>query len=300
MDILSHVMQLGGSSTRATLIAQHGRAELERALRERRLIRIGTGRYAVPTLQPAARTAAAWGGVLSMRSAAESHGWGLKQSPRLPDVTFPRQRHLSRAARGVLVPHWSDLGHDEVANGATTVRRTLIDCMRMLPLDESVPIVDSALRAGDVTPDELTEIAAAMRGRGRARAMGVAAMASTKAKNAFESTLRALASTVPGLACVPQFPVRIGPGVVWHPDLADPDLRLIIEAESFEWHGKSRQLTGDCARYNAFVLLGWTVLRFSWWQVVFRPQYVLQVLIDAALAARRHANVAPATRARAA
>lgn len=300
MDILSHVKQLGGATTRATLIAEHGRAEVDRAVRERRLIRIGTGRYAVPTLEPAARTAAAWGGVLSMRSAAERLGWGLKQSPRLPDVTFRRQRHLSRAARAVLVPHWSDLAHDDVVNGATSVRRTLVDCMRMLPLDESVPIVDSALRAGDVTPAELSEIAAAMRGRGRARAIGVAAMATAKAKNAFESTLRALASTIPGLACVPQLPVRIGPGLVWHPDLADPDLRLIIEAESFEWHGKSRQLTSDCARYNTFVLLGWTVVRFSWWQVVFRPAYVLQVLMDVALAARRHANVAAGARASAA
>lgn len=300
MDILNHVRNLGGSSTRAVLIAQHGRAAVDRALKERRLIRIGTGRYAVPMLEPAARTAAAWGGVLSMRSAAERHGWGVKQSPRLPDVTFRRQRHLSRAARAVLVPHWSDLDHDEVANGATTVRRTLVDCMRMLPLDESLPIVDGALRAGDVTPTELSEIAATMRGRGRARAMGVAAMATARAKNAFESTLRALASTVPGLACVPQFPIKVGPGVVWHPDLADPELRLVIEAESFEWHGKSRQLTSDCARYNTFVLLGWTVLRFSWWQVVFRPAYVLGVLIDAVRAARRHANVAPESVARAA
>lgn len=235
-----------------------------------------------------------------MRSAAEHHGWGLKRSPDLPDVTFPRDRHLPRSARRRLVPHWSAIRSEDIVNGVTGVRRTLIDCMRMLPLDESVPIVDSALRAGDVTPEELQQIADGMQGRGRARARGVAAMATTKAANAFESTLRALASTVPGLTCVPQMAIRVGPGRVLHPDLADPELHLVIEAESFEWHGQARQLTGDCARYNELTLLGWTVIRFSWWQVIFRPKYVLQTLIEAVAHARQHANVWKGADARAA
>jgi very-short-patch-repair endonuclease len=291
MDLLSEIKRRGGTGHRADLVARYGRAALDRAIRDRRLIRIGPGRYALPSVAPSVRTAVAWGGIVSMRSAAEHHGWGQKLSPKLPDVTFPRTRHLTRAARKMLVPHWSHVGPDDVVDGVTGVRRTLIDCMRMLPLDESVPIVDSALRAGDVTAAELQRIASDMRGRGRARAIAVAAMATHKAANAFESTLRALASTVPGLNCVPQMPIRVGTRVR-HPDLADHELGLIIEAESFEWHGESRQLTRDCARYNDFALLGWMVIRFSWSQVIFEPQYVLRVLSDAVVLARRHANVA--------
>ncbi|MCW2786714.1 MAG: hypothetical protein JWP74_3231 [Marmoricola sp.] len=281
-------------------MARFGQAALDRALRDRTLIRVGPRRYALPASDPSVPLAIAWGGIVSMRSAAAHHGWELRLFPDRPDVTFPRDRNLPRSARRMLVPHWSHLTSDDVVDGVTNKRRTLIDCMRMLPLEESVPIADSALRTGDVTPEELRQIAASMRGRGRARAMGVAAMATKLAKNAFESTLRALASTVPGLHCVPQMPIKVGPGRDNHPDLADVDLRLIIEAEGFEWHGKPEQLTNDCARYNRFVLLGWTVIRFSWSQVIFKPAYVLRVLQEAVAYARQHANVADGADVRAA
>lgn len=62
------------------------------------------------------------------------------------------------------------------------------------------------------------------------------------------------------------------------PDLIDRRLGLIVEAESFEWHGKRAALTSDCSRYNAFALAGYVVLRFSWWQVMRRPEYVAECL----------------------
>lgn len=227
-----------------------------------------------------------------MRSAAQRHGWGQKRVPELPDVTFPRSHHLRRSARLLVVPHWSDIAPEDVEDGVTGIRRTLIDCMRNLPLDESVPIVNSALRAGDVTLPGLRAIARSMKGRGRARAMAVAAMATAKPSNPYESTLYAIASTVPGLQVVPQRPVRVFGGGELHPDLSDERLRIIIEAESFEWHGKRAALTRDCIRYNAFTASGWLVIRFSWEQVMFDSAYVLTVLEAVVNLVRRHANVA--------
>ena len=227
-----------------------------------------------------------------MRSAAQHHGWGQKRVPDRPDVTFPRTYHLRRAARLLVVPHWSDIAPEDIEDGVTGVRRTLVDCMRMLPLEEALPIVESALRAGDVTPAQLRRIAADMRGRGRARAIAVAAMASRKPANPYESTLRAYASTIPGLDVEPQVPISISATRVLHPDLADRELRIVIEAESFSWHGETAALTRDCARYNAFTLNGWIVVRFSWYQVMFDPAYVLKVLRDVVALARQHANVA--------
>ena len=227
-----------------------------------------------------------------MRSAAQRHGWGQRLVPKLPDVTFPRTRRLEPAARRALVPHWSELLSDDVERGVTTKRRTLVDCMRNLPLEDAVPIVDSAVRLGDVTEEELVRIAQGMRGRGRARAMAVAAMATRLAANAYESTLRAIASTVPGLAVEPQRPLRVSSSLVLHPDLLDERLKIVVEAESFEWHGKRRLLTQDCVRYNAFVNLGYLVVRFSWEQVIFTPAYVVEVLVEVVRRAQRHANVA--------
>jgi hypothetical protein len=292
MDLISHVTVLGGACVRSVLVARCGRSAVDRALREGVLVRVARGRYALATASAAVRAAATLGGVLSMRSAAQRHGWGQKRVPELPDVTFPRTHHLPRGARELVVPHWSDIAPEDVEDGATGVRRTLVDCMRMLPLEESVPIVNSALRAGDVTLQQLRAIARSMKGRGRARAMAVAAMATTRPVNPYESTLYAVASTVPGLNVVPQHPIRISPTLELHPDLADAGLGIIVEAESFEWHGNKAALTRDCVRYNAFTISGWTVIRFSWTQVMFEADYVLRVLEGAVRLARRHANVA--------
>jgi very-short-patch-repair endonuclease len=292
VDLISHATILGGACTRAALVERCGRAEVDAALRAAVLVRVARGRYALATASAAVRAAATVGGVLSMRSAAQRHGWGQKQVPELPDVTFPRNHHLPQSARTLVVPHWSDLAPEDVEDDVTGVRRTLVDCMRMLPLEEALPIVDSALREGDVTLPELRAIAADMRGRGRARAMAIAAMASAKSTNPYESTLRAIASAVPGLDVRPQHPIRISPTLVRHPDLADPVLGIVIEAESFAWHGKAAALTRDCVRYNAFTLRGWLVIRFSWSQVMSEPAYVVTVLEGIVKVARGHANVA--------
>jgi very-short-patch-repair endonuclease len=265
---------------------------VEAALKDGTLVRVARGRYALATASLAVLAAATLGGVLSMRSAAQRHGWGQKKVPEKPDVTFPRNRRLPVSARELVVPHWSDIAPEDVVDGMTGVRRTLIDCMRMLPLDESIPIVDSALRAGDVTVAELKAIARSMRGRGRTRAMLVAEMATARAVNPYESTLRALASTVPGLEVRAQRPVPVFGGRVLHPDLSDERLKVVIEAESFEWHGKPAALSRDCLRYNAFTLSGWLVVRFSWRQVMFESDYVLTVLEELVSVVRRHANVA--------
>ena len=300
MDLVSHVTILGGACARAVLVERCGRAAVDAALKDGSLVRVARGRYALRTASAAVVAAAALDGIISMRSAAQRHGWGQKLVPAKPDVTFPRNRHLPASARQLVTPHWSDIAPEDIVDGMTGVRRTLVDCMRMLPLDESLPIVDSALRAGDVTLPGLQAIARSMRGRGRARAMAVAAMATARAENPFESTLRAIASTVPGLHVQAQAPIRVSPTLVLHPDLADPALGIVVEAESFEWHGKRAALTRDCFRYNAFTVQGWVVVRFSWEQVMFEPAYVHAVLEQAVVLVRRHANVARGPTARAA
>lgn len=292
MDLISHVNYLGGACSRAAIVERCGRAAVDRALRGGVLTRVARGRYALATASGSVRAAATYGGIVSMRSAAERHGWGQRKVPDLPDVTFPRTRHLDPSARKVLVPHWSDIAPEDIVGGVTSVRRTLIDCMRNLPLQEAVPIVDSAVRCGDITRAELRALAASMRGRGRTRAIAVAAMATEIAANSYESTLRAIASTVPGLDVRPQSAVWVTAKRVLHPDLVDENLGVVIEAESFRWHGDTSALTRDCLRYNDFTLRGLIIIRFSWPQVIFRPAYVVEVLERAVSLARGHANVA--------
>ncbi len=293
MDLISQVTLMGGACDRAALVKLRGRSEVDAALRAGALIRTARGRYALPTSRDAVQKASAVAGVLSHRSAAMYWGWAQKAVPTKPEVTVPRERRLTVGARDLILPHWSDLGPDDVHGIVTTPRRTLVDCMRNLPTDESLPIVDSAIRADDFTVEEIVDLAHATRGRGRARIRAIAGAATSKAANAFESVLRAQANQVPGLNVQAQLPITVPEtGVVLHPDLGDPVLHLALECESFKWHGESAALTRDCRRYNALTNRGWMVIRFSWYLVMFEPAYVQQTLLDAVGLAHQHANVA--------
>ena len=274
---------------------------MDAALRTGVLVRDARGRYALPNARQGARVANSIAGVLSHRSAAHRWGWAQKDPRGLPEVTVPRSRRVDRSLRKILIPHWSNLPAEDIEGSVTTMRRTLVDCMRNLPLDEALAIADSAVRADDVTPEELWAIAVATRGRGRRRILAVAEQATGRAANPLESVLRAQALQIPGLEVVAQHPIEVSRRLTLHPDLADPDLMIGVEAEGFEWHGVSAELTRDCRRYNALELLGWHVIRFSWYQVMFEPAYVQRVLLGAVALARErqtessppgHANVA--------
>lgn len=293
MDLTSHVAIMGGACDRATLIRFRGRAEVDRALADGTLVRTARGRYALATSREFIKLASSVGGVLSHRSAAQHWGWAQKAPPVRPEVTVPRDRRLRLGAREIVLPHWSDLPGHDIHGIVTTPARTLVDCMRNLPLDVSLSIVDSAIRADDFSAREIVCLAEDTRGRGRERIRQVARAATGKAANPFESTLRSQSMLVPGLHTVAQLPIEIpGSRRVLHPDLADRSLGIALECESFEWHGDSAALTRDCRRYNTLVLLGWQVIRFSWVLVMHDPAYIHQTLLEAVDLARRHANVA--------
>jgi very-short-patch-repair endonuclease len=101
----------------------------------------------------------------------------------------------------------------------------------------------------------------------------VAAAADGRAANPFETCLRAIAATVPGLSLVPQHQVA-ATGVFAIVDLGDPVRRVALEAEGFEFHGTRRGLERDCRRYTELTICGWRVLRFTWHDVMYRPEWV--------------------------
>jgi very-short-patch-repair endonuclease len=288
MKITNTLARMGGAGDLAALLRHHSRVEVDRALRDGTIVRTARGRYAAWWLGEDKRTASRVDGVLSHRSAAIVHEWAVREVPPRPDVTFRRDRRLRGEERRLVVPHWSELHPTEVDGLVTTRRRTLIDCMRNLGLQDSLAIADSAIRNDDVTGRDLLAIARSTKGRGRTRIICVAEEATSRAANAFESSLRAIASGVPGLRLQAQHPVLIPwTGVTIHPDVVDPALKIAIEAESFEWHGTTAQLTRDCRRYNALMRLGWLVIRFSWYQVQFEPAYVRQTIEATVELARR-------------
>lgn len=270
--------RLGGVADAATLRRLSGRRRLRRAVRHDQVVRDARGRYALPTADEALRAANRLTAVVSHLSAAAYWGWEVKTPPPQPHVTVPRNRNVPEERRDGVEVAWADLRPDEIVGGrVTSPARTVVDCMRFLPFDEALAVADSALRHGAVTKAQLVWLASLVRGKGAVQARAVAAAASPEAANPFESVLRAISLTVTGLHLEPQVWLDVD-GRRVRPDLIDRRLGLIVEAESFEWHGKRAALTRDCSRYNAFTLAGYVILRFSWWQVMRRPDYVAECL----------------------
>jgi very-short-patch-repair endonuclease len=172
--------------------------------------------------------------------------------------------------------HWSD---DAVCGVATSPEVTLEQCLRHLPFDEALAVADSALRAG-FGAQAIAAIADRARGPGSPQIRRVAELATPRAANPFESVLRAIAADVGGLRMPAQVVIRDGAFVV-RPDLVDERLRIVAEADSFEWHGGRAALAADARRYNMLVVAGWIVLRFSWEDVMFRSDEVRRVLVEA-------------------
>lgn len=284
--------ELGGVARRRQLVEACGRLAVDHALAAGELVRLVRGTYASAEVDAARSAAASVSGVVSHRSAALLHGWAVRTTPDLPDVTISRNRR--RPAARHLTLHVADLGPDDVEDGVTSKDRTLVDCLRHLPLEEALAVADSALRAGHRRP-RLLALARDARGPGAPRVRRVAQEATALAANPFESSLRAICLDVPRLRVRAQVVVR-DPHRLGRPDLVDEDLKIVLEADSFEWHGDRAALHRDANRYNGFVAAGWVVLRFSWEQVMFHPDDIRSV-IEAVVA--RQAQVG-CTRCRAA
>jgi very-short-patch-repair endonuclease len=58
-------------------------------------------------------------------------------------------------------------------------------------------------------------------------------------------------------------------------DVAFPAARLGIEVDGWAWHMDAARTAADKRRQNALVRQGWTILRYSWHDLVERPKVVL-------------------------
>lgn len=270
------LLRLGGVATARPLAALVGRGALQRAVVTGDIERLARGRYALPQVEEAARAAHRLRGTVCLLSAAQAWGWGVRQPPTEPQVTVPKHRRVATDARRGVDLHFVDLGPDDISDGRTSRDRTLLDCLRSLPLVDALAVADSALREG-YRPEQLIALGRDAQGPGSAQIRRVAATADARAANPFESALRAIALGVPGLFVTPQVDIR-DPLFLGRCDLVDVRLRMVLEADSFEWHGGRAALARDALRYDELVAHGWLVLRFAWEQVMFEADWVRDVL----------------------
>jgi hypothetical protein len=61
-------------------------------------------------------------------------------------------------------------------------------------------------------------------------------------------------------------------------DLAWPGARLLVEVDGWDTHGTREAFQDDRQRDAMMVAMGWRVLRFTWDDVLKRPDYVLTII----------------------
>ncbi|KRA38528.1 MULTISPECIES: type IV toxin-antitoxin system AbiEi family antitoxin domain-containing protein [unclassified Nocardioides] len=269
----------GGVADTAVLRARCGRKAIKRALESGDIIRLRRGVYGVPGIAEAQLRSIELSATIVGPSAALIWEWKLKHLPERPHLALFKGRALTRRQRAQIVPHWWSSRGDVLINAqgacVQTPLATAVHCLRTMPFDEALAVADSALRSGLVTRDDLLIAIASAPRIGRARAEAVARAADRRSANPFESVLRAICRDVRGLDVEPQ--VQIGP---YRVDLADRHRRMVIEAESREWHAGPAEHNADIRRYTTLVREGWLVIRFSYDDVMNDPGYVLEVLRD--------------------
>jgi hypothetical protein len=214
--------------------------------------------------------------VLSHTSAAVLHG--------LPLWRVPLQRlHVSRNQDSG--GHRSAWVHVHTVRSAlpamhvdgvavTSVARTVVDCARMLPFEQSVVIADAALHLGLATQQELAVAAWEMRGyAGVQRARRVVEFADGRSESVGESRSRVLFARI-GLPVMElQHEIRDHAGLlVARVDFALPGLRIAGEFDGKVKYGRllrPGQTPGDVVfeekrREDAVRDLQWGVVRWVW------------------------------------
>jgi very-short-patch-repair endonuclease len=228
--------------------------------------------------------------VLSHDTAARRRGWKLlDQQPKwdtwLPDETkADRLVHLTstrqfRMQDGFRL-HRANPGDFSLVGAArvTDELRTLADIARTAPLPVAVCLIDALCHTDLALFDHLhTELVRLSGQRGVLRAQRACRLAQPGSESMLESLLRLLLF----LAGLPQpkvqVPVRHAGGM-YYGDLGYPDRKLILEADGKDHHSQWAQVMNDMARQNVIVLDGWTVLRFSWRQVLYQPDVLIRTV----------------------
>ncbi len=284
-DPVPILRRLGGCSRRAVLLDE-GVTErgLARAASAGDVRRIGRGVYAVPDADAAILAAVRCGGLLTCDSGAGALGLAVLGPARR--IHIATRNNPVRMASPVVMHR----GHARRYDGPLPIAST-VDCaalaLRCLPAVAALVIVDSALAAGRVTLDELRE---RLGTTGSAAPRIVLTLADGRSQSPLETIARVLLR-VRGLDVQTQVYLD-GVGRV---DLLVEGI-LVVELDGFEHHSDRAHYRNDRRRGNALTGLGLHLVRFTYEDVVHRPNWVVACVLQALSAARPvgSARLAPA------
>ncbi|WP_420750852.1 DUF559 domain-containing protein [Rhodococcus sp. O3] len=227
-----------------------------------------------------ARAALLWAsgdGVLAGRSAAAVHGsrW---IDPRMPAELI--RTGSRRGTDGILV-HGDALAEDEIctvdAMTVTTPDRTAFDLARWLRPAQAVEQLDALCRATGLDPACILRVAERYVGaRGLEQVRAVVPLVDPGAESLPETRVRLLLVSNGLPAPQTQLPILDENRIVGWADMGWREWRTVVEYDGIHHWTDERQRTKDIERYDAFVSLGWSVVRVNSEQLRTRPRSIVE------------------------
>jgi very-short-patch-repair endonuclease len=283
-----HGLVTSGQATKAL-----GRGRKNRWVMERRLVSVQPRVLRVAGApetwhQSLLAASMATDGIVSHRSAAEL--WGLVQPAGYLDVSVvhPRAPHTRPPA---IVHRIRDL-HPELAVEREGLKitdpvRTVVDLGLVLPRWAVGDALSRGLTTRLLTVHEVERLRDALGRKGRDGAGVIREILEERMLcGGTEESL--LERRMLDLLHRHDLPVGVVQHEVWHAgrfvarlDLAYPLLKLAIEVDGYAAHASPDAFQRDRTRQNRLVALGWTVLRFTWADVVGSPLAVAAAIREA-------------------
>ena len=228
-----------------------------------------------------------WGGngaVASYRSAARLHGLSIRSD--VIEITVPRR---NRKPEGIIIHSGRTDPLDVVVLRGipvTSIPRTLLTLQAVVPTSLLESLLDESLIRHKTTVPALVDVLLRAGGKGN-KGVGAFRRLLTQRielpdaiRTELELRLHALflrhRLPPPSL----QYPIRIA-GETFRPDFCYPDLKIVIEGDSHQFHLSRQQREADLDRQNLLVLQGWVVLRFTWEMVTRHPKLVAESIRSA-------------------
>jgi hypothetical protein len=228
------------------------------------------------SLARAAVLVAGTGAVASHTTAARL--WSLVV-PADPDVHVIIERRRRLTVPG-LRTHRIVLRDDEVAvrQGIVTTRldRTVADCLLWLPEEAGTALLTSVLQRRVATVDEIRQALWRCGQRhGSTRAWAVLEAVGADAHSIAEVRAHRLLTKSGITGWSANTPVFDEDGLIGYVDVLFDDVPLAIEIDGRAYHSDDTAFQRDRERRNRLVRAGYTVLQFTWDDLVHRPDHVV-------------------------
>ena len=189
---------------------------------------------------------------------------------RVPGVrTFcdPLGKHDTRHADGMLI---------------TGPGRNVFDCLRILPDELALRMVDRALQRGWTTCGELKRRVHQFAGRhGAPRLARLMEIVVGDARSAAERVAAQLLRRARIGGWVGNAAIYDATGLIGYGDIVFRAARLVVEIDGWAFHSDHERFQRDRTRQNRLVAAGWTVLRFTWSDLHDRPDSFVSAVRNA-------------------